>query len=271
MILVRFGQLAVLGVLALAGILGSGMWAYYIAMAAGLKGDAERVLFYGFLLGAVELTSFILLMVFAKQKSREFENMTNLVRYGGSIPDERLDGFGSFGVQVKSMIKELADSSDRKSLRIASLTGLVRAVVELTDRSILIIGLDGRIVAASEALVGLPAFSELRVGISSIKEFLPEVELRSILEETDRSHGIVERQEHVSFIPVYSINGEITHFLVDITKKGALKAIAELLRAKPPSNGRTAGEDTAHRVEPGKGRGFRALFSRAKPQPGATK
>lgn len=243
MILVRFGHLILIMVPALIGTLGSAVWAYTIAMAAGLKGDAERVLFYGLLVAGFELVSFLLLLVFAKCKSRDFENLTNLVRYGGSISDDRLDGFGFFGLQVKSMIRELSDSSDRKSIRIASLTGLVRAVVELTDRSILIIGLDGRIVAASAAIIDLPAFEVLRVGVSSIGEFLPEMELQSVLEEADRSHGIVERQDHVSFIPVYSVNGEITHFLVELGKKGALEAIAEMLQARKPPNGKKVGEE----------------------------
>jgi hypothetical protein len=271
MILIRFGQLVAILILAFTGTLGSAVWAYTIAMRAGMKGDAEQVLFYGFLLGAFELVSVLVLLGFAKRKGREFENLTDLVRYGGSISDERLDSFGFFGVQVKSMIRELSDSSARKSIRIASLTGLVRAVVELTDRSILIIGLDGRIVAASESIVDLPAFAELRVGVSSIAEFLPELELQSVLEEADRSHGIVERQEHVSFIPVYSINGEITHFLVELGKKGALEAIAEMLQSKRPPNGRKAGEDAVPQQRAGLGKRFRDYISGRRQKPGTSR
>jgi hypothetical protein len=260
MILIRFGHLALVMVLAIAGTLGSAVWAYTIAMHAGLKGDAERVLFYGLLLGAFELVSFLLLLGLARRKGREFGNLTELVRYGGSISNERLETFGSFGVQVMSMIRELSDSSDRKSIRIASLTGLVRAVVELTDREILIIGLDGRIVAASESLADLPAFEGLRVGVSSLSDFLPEMELQSVLEEADRSHGIVERKEHVSFIPVYSVNGEITHFLVELGKKGALEAIAEMLQTKKTSSGKKAVEEASSRPGRSIGQRFRSLF-----------
>ena len=42
MILVRFGHLALIMILALVGTLGSAVWAYTIAMAAGQKGDADR-------------------------------------------------------------------------------------------------------------------------------------------------------------------------------------------------------------------------------------
>jgi hypothetical protein len=271
MILVRFSQLVAILVLAFAGTLGSAVWAYTLAMRAGMKGDAEQVLFYGLLLGVFMLVSFLVLLAFARRKSREFETLADLVRYGGSISDERLDSFGFFGVQVKSMIRELADASERKSIRIASLTGLVRAVVELTDRSILIIGLDGRIVAASESIIEVPAFTGLRVGVSSIAEFLPELELQSVLEEADRSHGIVERQEHVSFIPVYSVNGEITHFLVELGKKGTLEAIAEMLQAKKSPNGRKAREDAVPLQRAGLGKRFRDYFSGGRPKPGSSR
>lgn len=268
MILVRFGHLALIMILALVGTLGSAVWAYTIAMAAGQKGDAERVLFYGLLLGGFEFVSFFLLLFFAKRKSREFENLTDLVRYGGSVSDDRLDGFGFFGVQVKSMIRELSDSSDRKSIRIASLTGLVRAALELTDRSILIIGLDGRIVAASEAIIGLPVFGELRVGQSGITEFLPDVDLQSVLEEADRSHGIVERAEHVNFIPVFSVNGEITHFLVELGKKGALEAIAEMLQSKKTSTEKKVEDATVPGATVSIGRRVRNLLSWRRQKPG---
>jgi hypothetical protein len=260
MILIRFGHLALIMLLAFAGTLGSAVWAYTIAMAAGLKGDAEQVLFYGLLLVVLEIISLLLLLGFAGRKSREFGNLTDLVRYGGSISDERLGGFGAFGMQVKSMIRELSDSSDRKSIRIASLTGLVRAVVALTDRAILIIGLDGRIVAASETLADLPVFEGLRVGVSSLSDFLPEMELQSVLEEADRSHGIVERQEHISFIPVYSINGEITHFLVELGKKGALEAIADMLQTKKPPNSKKTADEAPTRPGRSIGQRFRSLF-----------
>ncbi|MDX9959616.1 MAG: hypothetical protein AB7T74_11020 [Clostridia bacterium] len=268
MILVRYGLLALIMVLGFCGTLGSAVWAYTLALSEGLKGDAERVLFYGFLIGTSELAASALLFVNAKRKSREFENMTDLVRHGGSISDERLGSFGSFGMQVKSMIRELSDSSERKSIRIASLTGLVRAVVELTDRSILIISLDGRIVAASEAIVALPAFEDMRIGVSSINKFLPEVEIQSVLEEADRSHGIVERQEHMSFIPVYSINGEITHFLVELGKKGALEAIAGMLQAKRLSNDKKLAVALPPRSGSEMGRRFRSFFSGARRKPG---
>lgn len=270
MMLVRFSHLAFIMILAFAGTLGSAVWAYTIAMGAGMKGAAERVLFYGLLLGALELVSFLVLLILAKRKGRDFKTLADLVRYGGSISDERLDGFGSFGAQVRSMIRELVDSSERKSIRIASLTGLVRAVVGMTDRTILIIGLDGRIVAASEVLAALPAFEGLKVGFSSIAEFLPEMDLRSVLEEADRSHGIVEREDHVSFVPVYSVKGEITHFLVELGKKGALEAISEMLQVKKMSSGRKSVEEDSVRSKLGLGQRVRALFPKRKPKPGLT-
>lgn len=232
MSLMRLRYVVLVIIMALIASVGSSVWAYKIGIVAGLKGDAETVLFVGLVLSALEVAGLLLLIAGSRQKSRELETLTDLVRYGGTISDSRLDSFGMLGSQLKSILRELADASERKSVRIASLTGLLRAVMEMVERTILIIGLDGRIVAASKGIDSDASFSELKIGASKIDEFVEGIDLRAILGEADRSHAMVEREGSMSFIPVYSVNGEITHFLVDMSKKGALEVISTYIQSK---------------------------------------
>ena len=232
MSLVRLRYVMALVGLALIASLGSSVWAYRIGMAAGLKGDAETMLFAGLVLSALEAGGLLLLIAGSRRKSHELETLTDLVRYGGTISDGRLDSFGVLGRQLKSILRELADASERKSLRIASLTGLLRTVMDMVERPLLIIGLDGRIVASSKGADDDESFSEPKIGESKIEEFVEGIDLRVILGEADRSHSVVERAGSMLFIPVYSVNGEITHFLVDMSKKGALGVISSYIQGK---------------------------------------
>ncbi|TFG81045.1 MAG: hypothetical protein E4H20_10555 [Spirochaetales bacterium] len=259
MVLMRLGLALSVFFTAIAGTLGAAIWAYVIGSKAGLKGDAEQILFYGLIITVLELGGFIALMVQGQRKRRELEKFSELVRYGGTISSERLGSFGPLGVQLDAILKELSDASDRKSVRIASLTGLLRAVMDLMERSLVVVELDGRVVAASRPVTEADAFSELKIGESRISEFLPEADLRVVLEEADRTHATVERKEHLSFIPVFSVSGEITHFLVDLGKKGAKDLITSMIQ--------TTRAGLMRKTEPGKdgdtrGGLFRAIKDR---------
>lgn len=232
MSLVRLRYVVMLMCLALLASVGSSVWAYTIGMAAGLKGDAETILFVGLLVSLLEAVGLFMLIAGSKKKSKELETLTDLVRYGGTISDGRLDSFGTLGSHLRTILRELSDASDRKSVRIASLTGLLRAVMDMVERPLFIIGLDGRIVASSKGIDDNETFSELKVGESKIDEFVEAIDLRSILAEADRTHSEVDREGSMVFIPVFSVQGEITHFLVDMSKKGAIGSISSYIQGK---------------------------------------
>ncbi|PKL08386.1 MAG: hypothetical protein CVV51_09225 [Spirochaetae bacterium HGW-Spirochaetae-7] len=254
---------AVLG-LALVGGVGASVWAYLVGMDAGLKGGAESVLFFGLILAGLEAFGLFLLVVGSRRKGKELETLTDLVRHGGTIADSRLESFGFLGVQLRSILHELSDASERKSVRIASLTGLLRAVMDLVERPLLVIGLDGNIVAASKGVTGNEAFAEMKAGESKIGEFIHDVDLRAILGEADRAHAPVEREGHMTFIPVFSVQGEITHFLIDMSKKGAIDRIASIIQGKKPA--RKPGDGSAGDKPRGSGfiSALRARFGRPK-------
>ena len=121
-----------------------------------------------------------------------------------------------------AILKELSDASDRKSLRIASLTGLLRAVLDLSDRPLAVLSLDGKIQEISAAALQEPRFHAIQRGETDLAEVFDTLDLRSVLQETDRTHAPVERADLGVFIPVFSVRGEVAYFLVDLSKKGVL-------------------------------------------------
>ncbi len=268
MLLIRLSHLTALVLCGTAGTVGASVAAYLAAAGAGRKGDAELYLFMGLLLGAFLVLGFVFSLLGADRRKKELENFSDLVKYGGSISDARLARFGAIGEQMRSILSALSEASDRKSARIASLTGLVRAALDEAEKSIMAISLDGRIIAASPSVTSAKAFKELRIGESVFADYFPDADLRAILEEAGRTHGRVERAEALSFLPVYSLNGDISHFMVNLGHKGLLGSIGNLVQGARAGQGRKAEAGSAAKAGacPGVLGALRGLFKK-KPGP----
>ncbi|GAB1482682.1 hypothetical protein MASR2M78_14980 [Treponema sp.] len=228
MILVRQKTLLFVIIISLMTSLASGIWAYRIGLAASQKADAESVLFYAIAAGILEVLLGFFLFSQGRKGRRELDALTDLARYGGIIPIERLTRLGPLGDRIRDILKELSDASERKSTRIASLTGLLRAALELVDRPIIVSTLDGRIVDASKGARQDPRLAELEPGTSRLEDLFVDINPRAILQEADRTHSVVESAKGLRFNPVYSVRGEISHFIVDLAPSGVMDFFAHL-------------------------------------------
>jgi len=220
MILVRVRLVALLLAVSLVATTGAGIWSYRTALSADLKGPAETALFLS--LGAAGLLVLIGLALFrqARRRQKELDSIADAVKYGGALPSERLVRFGPLGDRIRFILKELSEAGERKSERIASLTGLLRGALELVEDPVLVVSLDGKILEASRGAREDPRFKELETGKTRVEDLAAEVQIRSVLQEADRTHAAVEIPGHIAFHPVYSTRGKIGHFLVDFSKSG---------------------------------------------------
>ncbi len=230
MLLIRLSTVLAIAFGGLAGTVGASLAAYAAATDAGRKGDAEIFLFAGLVVSLCLVLGLVLALLGASRRRTEIEAIADATKHGGSISDARLERLGPIGRQIRSILSGLADASDRKSARIASLTGLLRAALAESEKAMLAIGLDGRIIAASSPLASSKAFAGLRVGEATLGEYFPELNLRAVLEESSRTHRAVERAGGLSFIPVYSLKGEIGHFLVLIGHKSILESLERMVQ-----------------------------------------
>ncbi|MBU0927667.1 MAG: hypothetical protein KKA67_07950 [Spirochaetes bacterium] len=231
MILVRAWTLALALALAVASTVGSAIWAYSLGV-SGAKGDSETILFYGILAGAAETILGAALFSGARKKRRELDSLVDIARFSGAVPDERFRRFGPFGERIKAIQQELAMASERKGARIASLTGLLRASLELVDKPVLVASLDGRVVEASKGAKEDPRLRDLEIGSTPLSDVFPGIEPRAILQEADQTHRSVEREGQAVFHPIYSVRGEITHFMVDLSRNRALDFLDRIMRQK---------------------------------------
>lgn len=234
MILVRIRLAVLLLVTALLATTGAGIWSYRVAAAAGLKGQAETSLFLSLCAAALQILIGISLFRQAHRRRRELDAIADAVRYGGVLPTDRLSRFGPLGDRIRFILKDLSEAGERKSGRIASLSGLLKAALSLVDAPVLVVALDGRVIEASRGAREDPRFKDLEVGQTTMEDLIPEAQMRTVLEEAERSHASVELPGNIHFYPVFSTRGEIGHFLADFSRMGLRNILNGLSERKPP-------------------------------------
>ncbi|HRZ88462.1 MAG TPA: hypothetical protein P5117_03155 [Spirochaetia bacterium] len=244
MILVRVRYSVFLLAISLGATVGAGVWSYSVAAAAGMKGPAETSLFLALCAAAVQILAAAELFRQARRKRRELDSIAGAVRYGGILPAERLDRFGPLGDSIRRILKDLSDAGERKSERIASLTGLLRASLALVETPVLVVSPDGLVQEASKGAREDSRLPGLETGKTRVEDILPEAQMRAVLREADRTHQAVELPGHLTFHPVYSTRGQIACFLADLGRTGIRdflgglgerKQAPEPAAAKPPN------------------------------------
>lgn len=224
MLLIRPRTAVLVILVSIASTLAAALWSYSYNAAEGRKGPAETMLFIGLAACAAELLLAAGMAAESRRRRTDLDSVAELVRSGGNLPYDRLERFGPVGERIRLIFQDISDVSERKSARIAALTGLLRAVLESVEIPMLVVGLDGRVVEASHGARSDERFADLRVGHSRLVDFFADADPGSVLQEADRSHAAVELKDGGLLYPVYSVRGEISHFLADLSefRSGAL-------------------------------------------------
>lgn len=198
-------------------ILAAAMYAYNIGMQANEKSSAETILFVGFIIAAAHLLLSIGLFVHAYKRKKDLAKFTELVRMGGNISEKKIARFGSLGTQIKTMLQNLNDISNKKSLRIAALNGLQKSLLDLISEQIFIVDLTGTIIDMSKTLKEKSGTYPI-----SLTDLLPSADIKIIFQNAQRTHAPIIDDDNTVFFPIFSTLGDITFFIVDISKQSSI-------------------------------------------------
>lgn len=228
MLLARSRSVVAVSLISLAAILGVSISAYIVCLRSGAKGDAEDLLFVGLVASVLVVIALIIPLAESRKRHRELDLLLDILRNDGSINWERIDRFELFGEKIKAILREMSDSSDRKSARIAALSMLAKATMELMDRPVFVVGLDGKLFAMAAVLREDARFAGATEGVTQLSDIFPDVDLREVLQDADRSHAPVERSGPKLFVPIFSRGGEISLFLVVLSSGSSMEWIGKL-------------------------------------------
>ncbi len=211
-------------------ILATAIWAYIVGSSCGIKSNSELVLFLGFIFAGLQLIASITLLLYSRRKQRDFFSLMEVIKSGGILSEEKAKRIGNIGLELKSSLMVAHDITAKKSLKIANLNGLLKALVECIKDPVLVVNLNGEIMDASPAAKEKIEFKpEL-----NLSDCLPSLSIKEAFKEASATHLPVEQGNQIIFFPVFSTIGDISYFLVDISKESALANLVKVVKPEKP-------------------------------------
>lgn len=219
MILVPRRYMVLLLALSAGLLLAGGIYGYLAAQTDRLAApDGGR--FFGETLLFVSIVSTlsvsaVFLLVFRRSVRvfRELDKLVELTRLGHRSPEESLRRMGPLGERLEELYRGVNDLSHRKSIRISSLSGLVKFFLANVRLPVLILDVTGRVTA--ESRVYLERTGTRSEGPESVtaERLVPGLSFPEVLRELQRSHAPAERDYgavHLTFVPIFNRAGEIS-------------------------------------------------------------
>lgn len=198
-------------------MIATAFWAYSVGMQIPLKGDSELVLFLGFIFSGLQLILTVNIIIGALKKKKDFLSLMETIKAGGILSEKKVAKLGTAGFFLQDALSVSNTITAQKSLKIASLNGLVKSLIDMVELPIAIVNLNGEIVEASQKIkTEIDYNNDL-----NIADLVPQINIREAFKEASVSHLPVEQGDNI-LIPVFSTIGDIAYFLVDTSKHGAL-------------------------------------------------
>ena len=111
----------------------------------------------------------------------------------------------------------------QKSLKIAGLNGLVDELLLIIDRPLLVVSLTGEILHFS-------AKAQEKTGCKqgdSLSEIAPGISLKEAIQNAVHSRTAVQQDTHIVCMPVFSVTGTLSFFLVDLSEQPIVSKVME--------------------------------------------
>ena len=204
-------------------ILATAIWGYKIGMQSSIKSDSELVLFFGFIGAGVEFCLLIAMLIYAQRKENDFLMVVKAIQLNGILSDSRARKLGNLGVMLQEALNDAYQITAQKSLKIAGLNGLVDELLLIIDRPLLVVSLTGEILHFS-------AKAQEKTGCKqgdSLSEIAPGISLKEAIQNAVHSRTAVQQDTHIVCMPVFSVTGTLSFFLVDLSEQPIVSKVME--------------------------------------------
>jgi hypothetical protein len=195
--------------------------------AALAKQEAETLLFVGIVACGLVLLIFAAALLRSFSLSRELDKLISLARAGSSSFEESLRRLGPLGGKIRLLQHQIQELSERRALRISTLSGVVEFLLNNTDLALLVLELTGRVEGASRSYLehNKEKAGELRG--RHIGELDAEVSFPEVLASMEREHGPVGQpgKDRLVYYPVYNRIGQLAN-VVAVQGQVALHLVA---------------------------------------------
>jgi PAS domain-containing protein len=242
-ILVRRRLMFTLLVSCLAAVLYLAIRGYLEASRMSLPAQAETTLFLGIVFCLLILLLFAALLLKSFNVSRELDKQISLAQVGSVSVGESLRRLGPLGGKIRLLQAGVQELSQRRSLRISSLSGILDFLLNNTEVPLLVLDLAGGIEAVSRGFLERNKKQAGEVVGRHIAEVDPEVPFPEVVARMEREHAPAGQpgKESLVYYPVYNGQSQLAN-LIAVQGPGELRLVrAEAAEARPGGYARLLG------------------------------
>jgi hypothetical protein len=243
MILVRRRLLFWLLAFCLAAVLYLAVRGYLEAGGVSGTAQAETTLFLGIVFCILILLVFTALLLKSFNVSRELDKLISLAQSGSISIEESLRRLGPLGGKIRLLQGRIQELSERRSLRISSLSATLDFFLNNTGLSLLVLDLAGGIEAASRGFLEQNKKQAAEVVGRHIGEVDPESPFPEVVARMEREHAPVGQpgKDRLTYYPVYNRRSELAN-LIAVQGPEELRLLkAEAAEARPGGYARLLG------------------------------
>lgn len=209
MILIGRRAFIIVGLVTLAATAFLGIYGYSLisggAPDTGRNFSAQQFLYISLLLLVVEVILFVRVMMRSRNIGRELDKLIEITRYRGLSKAQSLDRLGPIGRQIALLYDQLNSLSERKTLKISSLSELAEFLMNNLSVPALAATVDGTVVYASRALSERLKRPRNEIVDSRLDEVAPGIAVSEVVAELDRSHASIQRKSDRSALTLFPI------------------------------------------------------------------
>ncbi len=229
MILIGRRALVVLGVIVLLATGFLGVYGYRAVVgdgaAAGRSFSAQQFLYVSLLVLVLEAILFVRVMLRSRNIGRELDKLIEITRFRGLSKAQNLDRLGPIGKQIGLLYEQLNSLSERKTLKISSLSELTEFLMNNISAPALATTVDGTVVYVSRTLTDRLKRSRNEVIDSRLEELAPGIVVAEVVAELDRSHSSIQRKSErgaLSLYPIRNVANQLAYIVCVFQGNSAL-------------------------------------------------
>jgi PAS domain-containing protein len=214
-ILVRRRLLFVLLGSCLAAMLYLAIRGYLEAGRAQRVDQAETTLFLGIVFCILVLLLFAAALLKSFNVLRGLDKLISLAQAGSGSIEESLRRLGPLGGKIRLLQGQIQELSERRSLRISSLSGMLDFLLNNTELPLLVLDLAGRIEAASRGFLERNKKQTEELLGRHIAEVDPEVSFPEVVAGMEREHAPAGQpgKDRLVYYPVYNRQSELANLI----------------------------------------------------------
>lgn len=172
---------------------------------AAVQFRAQQFFYLALLAFIIEAALFLRTLLRSRNIQRELDKLIDITRYRGLTEVQSLSRLGPIGDQIHRLYDRLNALSERKTLKISSLSELAEFLMTNLSAPAAATTVDGTVVYVSRALTEHLKRTRNELIDSRIEELAPGLLITEVVAELERSHASIQRKAERSALTLYPI------------------------------------------------------------------